>query len=95
MRGRILLYSVEVGVVLLNLIPVYLMKGDGIAWALLRTLIELGMLIAIYHGGEIIRTFWVFRAIVGFVTTSYFFAISGGQFNFLSAVFWSIRDYCG
>ena len=91
--GRILLHSVEVGVVLLNLIPVYLMKGDGIAGALIRTLIELGMLIAIYHGGEIIRTFWVFRAIVGFVITAYFFATSGGWSYFLSALFCAYSVY--
>ena len=93
MRGRILLYSVEVGVVLLNLIPVYLMKGDGLAGALIRTLIELGMLIAIYHGGEIIRTFCVFRAIVGLVITGYFFATVGGWGNFLSALFCAYSVY--
>ena len=92
-RGRILLHSVEAGVVLLNLIPVYLMKGDGIAWSLIRTLIELGMLISIYHGGEIIRTFWVFRAIVGFVITAYSFATSGGWGNFLGALFCAYSVY--
>lgn len=68
-NGRVLLVSLFVLTIAVNLILFGMLRSKGIDSTsnvtLFRLIIEIGMMFAIFKGGETIRIFWVFSAGLG------------------------------
>ena len=72
-NGRVLLVSLFLLTIAVNLMLLGMLQSRGMnsrsTVTMLRMVIEIGMMFAIYNGGETIRLFWVFSAAIGLLVT--------------------------
>lgn len=92
-RGRMLLLSVFVIEALLSIILLATSWPSGAGGIIVRLAIEIILMVAIYNGGEIIRTFWAFRSLISLIFFTYLFGVSHHPMTLLMAVYAAFSAY--